>query len=113
MASPRGTTIEELISHLSLTRRSIFRLLRTIEHELHIPVIVKRKVFGGHASYHLSASFINNFSNITLPETLLTFDQALLVYLFSCLDTVFSNNDIQKNITELRDIIRSLYKSAL
>jgi hypothetical protein len=111
MASPEGTTIEELIRGLSLTRRSVFRLLRTIEHDLHIPFIVKREVFGGHASYHLPSSFINRFSNIILPELALTFDQALLVYLLACPDTILEDNAIHKSIIALRDKVRSLYES--
>jgi hypothetical protein len=111
MASPEGTTIEELVRRLLLTRRSVFRLLRTIEHDLHIPFIVKREVFGGHASYHVSSSCINRFSNIIIPKLALTFDQALLVYLLACPDIVLEDNAIHKSIIMLRDRVRSLYES--
>jgi hypothetical protein len=78
MASPEGTTIEQLTRQLSLTRRSVFRVIRNIEHGLHIPVVVKRDVFGGHATYSLPASFIEKLSNITITNMPLSFEQALL-----------------------------------
>lgn len=78
MASPEGTTIEQLAGQLSLTRRSVFRLIRNIEYKLHIPIVVKRDVFGGHATYYLPASFIEKLSNITITNMPLSFDQALL-----------------------------------
>jgi predicted DNA-binding transcriptional regulator YafY len=79
MASPQGTTIEELSRRLQVNRRSIFRLIRMMEQDLGIPIIVNRDVFGGYATYHLPASFIKKVSNIQLPP--LTFNQAALVYM--------------------------------
>jgi hypothetical protein len=81
MASPEGTSIKELIKGLSLNRRSVFRLLRSIEIDLNIPVIVKRKEFGGFARYHLSESFTGCLSHISLPEMKLSLDEAVTVYL--------------------------------
>lgn len=78
MASPEGTTIEQLTRRLSLTRRSVFRLIRNIERGLHIPIVVKRDAFGGYATYSLPASFIEKLSNITITNMPLNFDQALL-----------------------------------
>jgi len=83
MASPEGTTLSELTKRLSLTRRSVFHLLRRIETDLHIPVIVTRKGFGGHAKYVLPKSFIERLSQSSLPRIKLTFDEALTIYLLS------------------------------
>jgi len=74
LASPEGTTVKELSGSLSLTRRSVFRLLRSIEADLHIPVIAKRKVFGGMARYYLPESFIKSLSHVNLPQMDLSFD---------------------------------------
>lgn len=79
MASPQGTTIEELSRRLQVNRRSVFRLIKTMEQDLSIPIIVNRDVFGGCATYHLPVSFIEKVSNITLPP--LTFNQAAVVYM--------------------------------
>ena len=91
MASPRGTTIGELTKILSLTRRSVFRLLRTIE-RFNIPVTVKREHFGGTASYHLPIAFIKKISSVNIPPVSLRFNQAVLVYLILN-DDIFSNDE--------------------
>jgi hypothetical protein len=95
MAAPEGTTIEDLTRRLSLTRRSVFRLIRTIEHDFNVPVIVERKVFGGPAAYRLPSSFIEKFSHFTAPPLTLTFNQALLFYLLLN-DELFSGKPEEK-----------------
>jgi hypothetical protein len=83
MASSEGPSVNELTQRLSVTRRSVFRLLRGIETDLHIPVIVKRKSFGGQARYFLPESFIKCLSQASLSRIKLTFDEAVTVYLLS------------------------------
>jgi hypothetical protein len=95
MASPEGTTILELTKRLSLTRRSVFRLIRTIEHELNIPVIIDRKVFGGTATYRLPQEIVKKFSSITTPPLILSFRQAILFYLL--------NNEIFQDKHEMQE----------
>ena len=108
MASPEGTTVKELTERLSLTRRSVFRLLKSIEADLHISVMVKRNDFGGITRYHLPESFIKNFSNISLPKMDLTFDEAVTVYL------LVTSGLLQKegnNFRKLQKTIRILYNT--
>jgi hypothetical protein len=105
MASPEGTTVNELARSLSLTRRSVFRLIRTIEHEYHIPVTVKREKFGGSATYHLSQPFIDGFSQVKTPPMALTFDEALSAYLLATLCALpggenYSHFKLLKNVLE-------------
>jgi hypothetical protein len=83
MVSAKGTTIKELSDSLSLNRRSVFRLLRNIEADLHMPVIVKREAFGGMARYYLPESFIESISRIHLPQMDLSIDEAVIVYLLA------------------------------
>jgi len=81
MASPKGTTIIELVKSLSITRRSVFRLTRTIEHDLNIPIIVDRKVFGGVATYRLPPEIVKRFSQKTTPSLILSFRKSVLFHL--------------------------------
>jgi hypothetical protein len=106
MASPEGTTLEELSRRLSLTRRSVFRLLRTIARDFHIPILVNRKEFGGRASYCLPPVFVNKLSGIVLPALPLTFEQAALVYLLA---GSAAHLNKQNDICLLRDAIMALY----
>jgi hypothetical protein len=81
MASPEGTTIMELAKSLSLTRRSVFRLLRTIEHDLDIPIITDRKAFGGVATYYIPQGLVEKLSHVAAPSVILSFRQTILFYL--------------------------------
>ena len=81
MASKEGTTIKELTGRLSINRRSVFRLIRVIEHDLNIVVIVNRKGFGGQVTYHIPSSFVERLSQVTTPPIILSFRQAILFYL--------------------------------
>jgi hypothetical protein len=90
MASPEGTTINELSKRLSINRRSIFRLIRTIGHDLNIPIIADRKAFGGHATYRIPSELVEQFSKIATPPLILSFRQAILLYLLQK-DEIFQN----------------------
>jgi hypothetical protein len=90
MASPEGATIAGLSKSLSLTRRSVFRLIRAIEHDLNIPVIVDRKLFGGVAAYRLPPELVERLSHTVTPSLILSFRQAVLFHLI-LKDEVFQN----------------------
>jgi hypothetical protein len=81
MRQPNGTSIEELCKELHINRRSVFRLLKTIEQKFHEPFSIQRTTFGGAASYRLLPAFIEKLSGISLPELSLTFTQAAFIYL--------------------------------
>jgi len=87
MASPKGVTVNELAECLSLKRRGIFRLIRAMEREFHIPVTKKREAFGGSATYCLPQSFIDGLSQIKTSQVILTFEDAALVHLLTTADT--------------------------
>jgi hypothetical protein len=90
MASPEGTSIMELTKTLSLTRRSVFRLIRTIEHDLNVSISVSRKTFGGASTYRLSSEIVDKFPHTTSPPLTLSFRQAILLYLL-LKDGIFQN----------------------
>jgi DNA-binding IclR family transcriptional regulator len=81
IASPEGSTIMELAKSLSLTRRSVFRLLRSIEHDLNIPILTDRKAFGGVATYRLAPESLERLSQVATSSVILSFRQKILFYL--------------------------------
>jgi len=108
LAQHDGTSIKELCRKLRLTRRSIFRLLNTIEHKLGVPIEVSRERFGGEATYKMTSSFIQNLSHISLPAVHVSFNQALLVYLL--LNEGFFSTAAK--ITNDSDTLQEKFKSA-
>jgi len=100
MKQPMGTNIREISAELSITRRSVFRLLNTIEKKLNIPYVINRNTFGGTASYHLSQAFIKKMSNISLPKLRITFSQAIFIYLL-LKNTVLQDDSISSEIDQI------------
>jgi hypothetical protein len=90
MASPEGATVAGLGKSLSLNRRSVFRLIRAIGHDLGIPVIADRKLFGGVAVYRIPQGLVERLSHLTTPHMILSFRQAILFHLMFK-DDVFRN----------------------
>jgi len=80
MASTNGTTIAELAKSLSITNRSIFRLIRIMEQTYHVPVIVKHNTFGGSATYLLSQSIVDDLSKISIANNY-SLEEAIITYL--------------------------------
>jgi len=101
MKQPNGTGIEEICKELQITRRSAFRLLKTIETKFDKPFIMRRTTFGGSVSYHLSQDFIEKMSNITLPELHLSFTQAVFLHLVFDEKTSLNGENVLKEIEEL------------
>jgi hypothetical protein len=109
MKQPDGTSIEEICRELHINRRSVFRLLKTIERTFHIPVTVHRESFGGTASYHLPTELIDLFSNISFPAEPLTFTQALCIYLIFNDDTFPKGGAVSNEIVQLQKRLETLY----
>jgi hypothetical protein len=109
MSKPTGTGIEELCRQLHLNRRSIFRLLKTIECNLQIPVTVNREVFGGTASYRLSSGFVEKLSGAGLPALSLTFNQALMVYLILKDHSFPEFDEVARDIEGLREKLKIIF----
>ena len=101
MKQPDGTGIKEICKELQVTRRSAFRLLKTIETKLGKPLIIRRTTFGETASYHLSQGFIEKMSNITLPKLHLSFTQAIFLHLVLEENTVPNCKSISIGIDEV------------
>lgn len=109
MKQPKGINIEEISKELRITRRSVFRLLNTIENNLCIPFTIIRNTFGGISSYHLSSDYIDKLSNVKMPELQLSFYQAVFVDLLFKSILFPKSNIISKEIEQLRKQILDCY----
>ena len=81
LSSPVGTSIEELCTLHQITRRSVFRILNEIEHDLHFPVVVSREEFGGTAVYRLPEEFVSRLECKQNLQISLCFNEVLMLYL--------------------------------
>jgi predicted DNA-binding transcriptional regulator YafY len=108
MASEKGTSIEELEKALNLKRRSIFRVINTIEDELKFPVSINREGFGGIARYHLPETYISKLSRYSAPDFALTLNEVLLLHFLLSHDSIFENSEIAEDISFLKQKIKNL-----
>ena len=71
LASPEGATIKGLMQNLGISRRSVFRLLESLE-ELGLPVFDEKTGSGIEKTYRLLDSYVRRLPNLTVPELSLT-----------------------------------------
>ena len=83
LASPRGTTIKGLMESLNISRRSVFRLLITLE-ELGFPLIDEHVSSRTEKIYRLMESYVVKLPNMTIPNLFLTREE--LEFVLTILD---------------------------
>lgn len=113
MAGSGGTTIEALEREMDLGRRSVFRLLDTLENELGFPIIRSREDFGGVTTYKLMDRFVTRLSNVSLPKLDLSLQEATLLYFLLNRDAVFAGSELEEDLSSLRSKLRTLLPAQL
>jgi len=103
LAASGGTTVEELCDELELSRRSVFRMIKTMREELNFPIEDDRSEFGGKTRYWLMDRFVTRLSNVTLPRLSLSLQEATLLYFLLGRDEVFRDSEIAADLASLRD----------
>ena len=83
LASPDGTNIRELMYHLGISRRSIFRLLNALE-ELGFPIADSQPNSKAEKTYRLPRSYVLKLPNIAIPNPCLTSEE--IMYILAILD---------------------------
>jgi predicted DNA-binding transcriptional regulator YafY len=78
LSQPAGTTINSLMEHIRVSRRTAFRLLEAID-ELGFPVVNERAEFGGEKTYRLIETFVQRLPNISLPGVAFTPREAFYI----------------------------------
>jgi len=113
LAGSGGTTVEALERELDLGRRSVFRLLDTLENELGFPIIRSREEFGGVTTYTLMDRFVTKLSNVSLPKLDLSLQEATLLYFLLSRDAVFAGSEVEEDLSSIRAKLRILLPAKL
>jgi predicted DNA-binding transcriptional regulator YafY len=71
LSSPQGTTIKGLMEHLTISRRTAFRLLEALE-ELGFPLVDEPLKQGRGKTYRLLDSYVLKLPNTAIPNPGLT-----------------------------------------
>jgi predicted DNA-binding transcriptional regulator YafY len=71
LASPSGTTLQRLMKHLNISRRTAFRLLNALS-ELGFPIIDEQSKARNEKTYRLLDSYVIKMPNLTIPNPCFT-----------------------------------------
>jgi predicted DNA-binding transcriptional regulator YafY len=67
LASPKGTTIKDMMENLCISRRSVFRLLDALQ-ELGFPLLDDQHVSKSEKTYRLLDTYVLNLPNMAIPN---------------------------------------------
>ena len=84
LASPNGATVVKLADSLDISRRSVFRLLRTLD-ELGFPLTDDKPQCKGEKTYRFASSYVIKLPNIAIPDPRLSKEE--LIFILAVLKT--------------------------
>jgi predicted DNA-binding transcriptional regulator YafY len=88
MTSPTGATLQGLMKHLNISRRTAFRLLSALE-ELGFPLIDGESVSRNVKTYRLMDSYVLKLPNLNIPNPSFTpQERGLLLSILDLVDSV-------------------------
>lgn len=111
LSRPQGATNNELAEELDLSRRSVFRLIGTLD-DLGFPLTDERSSFGGETRHFLLDSYIKKLPNLSLPNISLNAREAFLLYFLLQRDAVFADSEVAPDLASLRTKLAALLPSA-
>jgi len=94
LARPDGATITELGEFLGMNRRSIYRLLDTLE-SLNFPVYDDRAPAGKIKRWRLQPDYVKRLPNLAMPELKLSFAEMLALYLLKGEATLYEGTRLE------------------
>jgi len=80
LARPDGTTINDIGDALGCNRKSVYRLLETLE-QLQFPVYDEKQPDEKSKRWRLSPDYVKRLPNLSMPELKLSFGEMLSLYL--------------------------------
>jgi predicted DNA-binding transcriptional regulator YafY len=107
MTNDNGATINELELALNMKRRSVYRLIKILEDELHFPVAAKRESFGGLVKYRLPGNYLTRLNKMAAPRISLSNNEVMLLQFLLAHDMIFQGTQIYKNVQLLKKKINN------
>ena len=102
-----GATIEDLQEHLGLSRRSVYRMLDTLQ-ETGFPVYDDRRPSERAKRWMLDEDYVEKLPNVSLPKIHLSIEEMILLsYIFSK-RRLLADTELDKKLTALKAKFLSL-----
>src|SRR5512133_73181 len=97
ISGPDGASIDELAAHLDVSRRTVYRMLETLE-ELNFPVYEDACALDGEKRWRLADSYLKKLPNLSVPELHLTPAELIALSFLRGGSRLFKGTDVEKNI---------------
>jgi len=97
LAKPSGTTINEMVEELQITKRTVYRIMQIIEN-LGFPVYDDEISLGKIKTYRLDESYLKKLPNMSIPDMNLTLSEIISLYMLKGGEVLFKGTEIENNI---------------
>ncbi len=97
LSRPSGATVNELSERLEIDKRSVYRLLNTIE-ELGFPLTNEKEPLGRKKRWFFIDEFQKRLPNLTIPDVRFSLSEIISLYLLKKGEAAFRGTDIEKRI---------------
>jgi len=111
ISRPQGASVRELEEALSISRRSVYRLRNTLE-DLNIRPYADKRPGEREDRWYLESEYLQNFSNLRLPEVTLTQREALLLFLLLSNNRLFQGTELESLLTSIQQKLSALMPAA-
>lgn len=98
LSKPQGVTLDELATELGIEKRSVYRVLETVQ-ELGVPVYEDKAPFEKRKHWKIEESYIKKLPNMKIPTLDLTLSEIISLYMLQGNRGIYKGTDIEKRLT--------------
>jgi predicted DNA-binding transcriptional regulator YafY len=101
-SQPEGATIRELQDKLQVDRKSVYRLIRTME-DLGFPLLDEKPLFEKEKRWRMEERYLTKLPNISLPTISLDLKEIFALYLLKGEAAIYKGTEIETTIKAVFD----------
>ena len=106
LARPEGATINELCENIGTDRRSVYRIIETLQ-SMHFPVYDDKSPDERNKQWHLQPEYVKKMPNISVPELKLSYAEMLALYLLKGEATIYKGTRLEAEAQSAFDKINA------
>jgi predicted DNA-binding transcriptional regulator YafY len=96
-SKPKGVTIREIQDELKVDRKSVYRLIRTME-DLGFPLLDEKPLFEREKRWRLEERYLTKLPNISLLTITLSLQEIIALYLIKSEATIYRGTEIERTL---------------
>jgi predicted DNA-binding transcriptional regulator YafY len=97
LSRPGGATVDDLASHLEVSKRTAYRVISTLE-EMHFPLAEEPSSYHGKKRYVFEESYRKKLPNLSVPVLQLTLPEVMALSLLRGGAGLFKGTEIEKSV---------------